>query len=174
MWLWHIKERFIHFSSEIGPNEWPQNNHKWELISWKHNGLQIYSTANFLWGCFNHPLEIAALVSNVNTSAVFCTFYVKFLSLLLLSDTLWTVASAPENILGCRGGLLHGGIDRHLHVPVQECFWAVQADNGHVRGRVSVWKSTHTAVMLVSKGRSVTSYTRMHQCCTSFCVNYQS
>lgn len=65
------------------------------------------------------------------------------MSLLLLSDTLWHVASAPENILGCSGWLLHGGIDRHLHVPVQKCVWAVQTDNGHVRGRVSVSNPTH-------------------------------
>lgn len=52
------------------------------------------------------------------------------------------MASDPQNILGRSGRLLHGGIDRHLHVPVQECFWAVQADNGHVRGRVSVYLHT--------------------------------
>lgn len=64
------------------------------------------------------------------------------MSLLLLSDTLRCVAEAPENVLGCSGRLLHGGADRHLHVPVQKCVWAVQTDNGHVRGRVSVCKST--------------------------------
>lgn len=58
--------------------------------------------------------------------------------LLPLPDALRRVASAPENLLGRRGGLLHGGVDCHLHVPVQKRVWAVQTDNGHVRRRVSV------------------------------------
>lgn len=62
--------------------------------------------------------------------------------LLSLSDALRRVASAPENVLGGRGGLLHGGIDCHLHVPVQKCVRAVQTDNGHVRRRVSVSTAT--------------------------------
>ncbi len=47
------------------------------------------------------------------------------------------MASAPEDVLGGGGGLLHGGVDRHLHVPVQKCVCAVQTDHAHVRGRVS-------------------------------------
>lgn len=61
----------------------------------------------------------------------------------LLSDTLWHLASAPEDLLGGGGWLLHGGADRHLYVPVQKCVWAVQADHGHVRGRVSFCAQDH-------------------------------
>lgn len=92
-------------------------------------------------GCSNHLLKTAASVYNVNTSTVYINFR-GYMSLLWLSDTLPLVAAAPENLLGCRGGLLHGGADRHLHVPVQKCVWALQTDNGHVWGRVSVCKST--------------------------------
>lgn len=55
----------------------------------------------------------------------------------LPSDPLRRVASSPEDVLGSGGWLLHGGLDSHLHVPVQKCVWAVQTDHGHVRGRVS-------------------------------------
>lgn len=54
----------------------------------------------------------------------------------LTSDPLRRVASAPEDVLGGGGRLLHGGVDSHLHVPVQKCVWAVQTDHGHVGGRV--------------------------------------
>lgn len=47
------------------------------------------------------------------------------------------MASGPEDVLGGGGWLLHGGLDSHLHVPVQKCVWAVQTDHGHVGGRVS-------------------------------------
>lgn len=48
------------------------------------------------------------------------------------------MASGPEDVLGCGGGLLDGGADRHLHVPVQECVSSVQTNYGHVGGRVSL------------------------------------
>lgn len=47
------------------------------------------------------------------------------------------MAPAPEDLLGGGGGVLHGGADRHLHVPVQKCLRTVQTDHGHVRGGVS-------------------------------------
>lgn len=70
------------------------------------------------------------------------SFHRVMVCLLSLPDALQRVASAPENVLGRRGGLLHGGIDCHLHVPVQKCVWAVQTDNGHVRRRVSISTAT--------------------------------
>lgn len=53
------------------------------------------------------------------------------------SDALRCVASGSEDLLGRGGGLLHGGADRHLHVPVQKRVGTVQTDHGHVRGGVS-------------------------------------
>lgn len=50
--------------------------------------------------------------------------------------TLRCVASAPEEVLGSCGWLLHGGADSCLHVPVQKRVWAFQTDHGHVRGWV--------------------------------------
>lgn len=47
------------------------------------------------------------------------------------------MAPAPEDLLGGGGGILHGGADRHLHVPVPKRVGTVQADHGHVRGGVS-------------------------------------
>lgn len=41
------------------------------------------------------------------------------------TDPLRCVAAAPEDLLGRGGGILHGGFDRHLHVPVQKCVRAV-------------------------------------------------
>ena len=38
----------------------------------------------------------------------------------LPTDPLRRVASDSEDVLGSGGRLLHGGVDRHLHVPVQE------------------------------------------------------
>lgn len=46
------------------------------------------------------------------------------------------MAPSPEDVLGGGCWLLHGGVDSHLHVPVQKCVWAVQTNHGHVRGRV--------------------------------------
>lgn len=53
------------------------------------------------------------------------------------TDALRRVASRPEDLLGSGGGILHGGADCHLHVPVQKRVGTVQTDHGHVRGGVS-------------------------------------
>lgn len=63
--------------------------------------------------------------------------YISFFVFSLPSGPLWCVASHLKNILGGGCRLLHGGVDIYLPVSVQKCFWAVQTDNGHVRGRVS-------------------------------------
>lgn len=60
----------------------------------------------------------------------------------VVSDALRCVAPAPEDVLGGGSRILHGGADRHLHVPVQECVESVQTDHGHVRGGVSFCVST--------------------------------
>lgn len=59
------------------------------------------------------------------------------------TDPLRCLASTPEDILGCGGGLLHGGVDSHLHLPVQKCIWSVHTDHGHVRRGVSSCVSAH-------------------------------
>lgn len=53
------------------------------------------------------------------------------------TDPLRRMATASEDLLGCGGGILHGGADRHLHVPVQKRVGTVQTNHGHVRGGVS-------------------------------------
>lgn len=42
------------------------------------------------------------------------------------------MAAGAEDVLGGGGRVLHGGVDRHLHVPVQKRVRAVQTDHGHV------------------------------------------
>lgn len=88
-----------------------------------------------IWGA-NCPFKYANRDLNYNE----CNSRVTFS---LPSDALRRVASAPQDVLGGGGRLLHGGFDRHLHVPVQKCVWAVQTDHGHVRGRVSFCVSAH-------------------------------
>lgn len=80
-----------------------------------------------------------------------CSFREKVLHRFSLrSDPLRRLASGAEDFLGGGGGLLHGGVDRRLHVPVQKCVWAVDTDHGHVGGRVSFCVSANLGLFFLT------------------------
>lgn len=97
------------------------------------------SRRDYLWKC---QLKYANGDLNFKDRRIRCENFLKPIMMSkavssLPSDPLWCVASDPKDVLGCGGRLLHGGVDRHLHVSVQKCVRAVQTDHGHVRRRVS-------------------------------------
>lgn len=89
-------------------------------------------------------------------------------------DALWCVAPAPEDLLGGGGGVLHGGADRHLHVPVQKCLRTVQTDHGHVRGGVSWFLGQFYKSSCVSTCSLLTAFCLRECFCFSLCSSERS